>query len=67
MRARRDGFNTKRGKWGTSPLVQDGSGEMKNGWRRVQRESVEGGVGCGGGRSRSWAPFIGPGRRAVKE
>jgi hypothetical protein len=26
---------------------------------RVQRESVEGRVGCGGGRSRSWAPFIG--------
>jgi hypothetical protein len=29
---------------------------------RVQRESVEGGVGCGGGRLRSWVPFIGLGR-----
>jgi hypothetical protein len=30
---------------------------------RVRRESVEGGVGCGGGKSRSWAPFICLGRR----
>jgi hypothetical protein len=31
----------------------------------VQRESVEGGVGCGGGRSRSWEPFICLGRRGI--
>jgi hypothetical protein len=38
------------GRWGV---------ELIGATLRVQRESVEGRVGCSGVRSRSWAPFIG--------
>jgi hypothetical protein len=47
--------------WRTAGDEEDGRWgvELVGAALRVQRESVEGRVGCGGGRSWSWAPFIG--------